>query len=82
MQALNPMYRRDVVPAKKDKPYPIVLPENKICDFIDKDTLIFAYEREKFFPNNTLNQPNQFKLHYSGRCKRESQNILYRKIRR
>ncbi len=57
LQALNPMYRRDVVPAKKDKPYSIVLPENKIADFIDRDTLIFAYERDKFFPNNTLISP-------------------------
>lgn len=54
IQALNPMYRRNVIPAKADKTYPVVLPQNKIMEFIDLDTTVFAYEREKYFPNNTL----------------------------
>jgi len=58
IRALNPMYRRDVIPAKKTKAYPLVLPEDKIMAFIDKDTLVYAYEREKYFPNNTLKQPS------------------------
>jgi membrane-bound lytic murein transglycosylase D len=57
LRSLNPMYRRDVIPAKKDKPYPVILPEQKIMEFIDKDTLVFAYEREKYFPDNTLVSP-------------------------
>ena len=57
LRALNPMYRRDVIPAKADKPYPLVLPNDKILGFIDKDTTVFAYEREKFFPDNTLMDP-------------------------
>lgn len=57
LRALNPMYRRDVIPAKKNKAYPVVLPERKIMEFIDKDTLVFAWEREKYFPNNTLIEP-------------------------
>ena len=59
LRSLNPMYRRDVIPAKADKPYPIVLPEDRIMNFIDKDTAVFAYEREKYFPNNTLVQPTE-----------------------
>lgn len=59
IRALNPMYRRDVIPAKKHKTYPLILPSEKILDFIDKDTTIFAYEREKYFPNNTLKDPTQ-----------------------
>jgi membrane-bound lytic murein transglycosylase D len=57
VRALNPMYRIDVIPAKKNKAYPLVLPEEKVLAFIDKDTLVYAYEREKYFPNNTLKQP-------------------------
>lgn len=57
LQTLNPMYRRDVIPAKANKPYPLVLPNNKIMDFIDRDTAVFAYEREKYFPDNTLQDP-------------------------
>lgn len=59
IRALNPMYRRDVIPAKESKPYPLILPEDKIMAFIDKDTIIFAYEREKYFPNNTLKNPTE-----------------------
>ena len=72
LQALNPKYRRDVVPAKKDRLYSLVLPEDKINEFIDKDTLVFAHDRQKFFPNNTFDQPHQFNLYYSSRCKRKS----------
>jgi membrane-bound lytic murein transglycosylase D len=51
------MYRRDVIPAKESKPYPLVLPNDVILDFVDLDTAIFAYERNKYFPNNTLMDP-------------------------
>ncbi len=59
LRSLNPMYRRDIIPGKKDKPYPLVLPQDKIMDFIDKDTTVFAWDREKYFPNNTLVTPNE-----------------------
>lgn len=57
LRSLNPMYRRDVIPAKKDKPYPLILPEKQIMEFIDQDTAVFAYNREKYFPDNTLVSP-------------------------
>ncbi len=59
LRTLNPMYRRDIIPAKKDKPYPIILPKNKIMEFMSKDSLIFAHERDKFFPDNTLVTPSE-----------------------
>ena len=59
LRTLNPMYRRDIIPAKKNKTYPLVLPEEKIMEFIDNDTLIFAWEREKYFPKNTLVNPTE-----------------------
>lgn len=57
LQALNPMYRRGVIPATEKKSYPLVLPNEKVFEFIDKDTTVFAWEREKYFPNNTLVNP-------------------------
>ncbi|MDD4107691.1 MAG: transglycosylase SLT domain-containing protein [Prolixibacteraceae bacterium] len=57
IRSLNPMYRRDVIPAKNDKRYPLILPEFKIMTFIDLDTNVYVYEREKFFPDNTLVNP-------------------------
>ena len=59
IRGLNPMYRRDVIPAKTNKPYPLVLPKEKIMEFIDKDTTVFACERDKYFPNNTLKKPTE-----------------------
>uniref|UniRef100_UPI0032174AEC lytic transglycosylase domain-containing protein n=1 Tax=uncultured Draconibacterium sp. TaxID=1573823 RepID=UPI0032174AEC len=57
LRALNPMYRHDVIPAKESKPYPLVLPQENIMAFIDADTAIFAFERNKYFPDNTLVNP-------------------------
>ena len=64
LRSLNPMYRRDVVPAKTNEPYPLVLPQIKISEFIYNDTVIFAWERDKYFPNNTLVQPTDNSANY------------------
>lgn len=64
LRSLNPMYRRDVIPAKPDKPYPVVLPNEKINPFIDLDTTVFAYEREKYFPDNKLGNPVGLQANY------------------
>jgi membrane-bound lytic murein transglycosylase D len=57
LRSLNPMYRRDVIPAKAGTPYPLVLSNGKIRDFIAQDSLVFAYQREKYFPDNILTSP-------------------------
>ncbi len=64
LRSLNPMDRRDVIPAKPDKPYPVVLPNEKINPFIDLDTTVFAYEREKYFPDNKLGNPVGLQANY------------------
>ena len=77
IRSLNPMYRRDIIPAKENKPYPLVLPENKILEFIDKDTLIFAYNREKYFPKNTLVTPTSGASYYTPADIKGKAKILY-----
>lgn len=57
LKALNPMYRRGVIPATDKKQYPLVLPHEKSFEFIEKDTAVFAYQRDVYFPNNTLVNP-------------------------
>jgi membrane-bound lytic murein transglycosylase D len=57
IRALNPSYRRGVIPATAEKPYPLVLPQDKVFEFIDKDTSVFAWERSKYFPDNKLAGP-------------------------
>jgi membrane-bound lytic murein transglycosylase D len=54
IRQLNPQYKRDVIPAKSDKPYVLKLPLDKISPFIDNETQIFAYNRDKYFPNNQI----------------------------
>ena len=54
LRQLNPQYRRDIIPARAEKPYLLKLPSDKVSAFIDNQTQIFAYERDKYFPNNQL----------------------------
>jgi len=54
LRQLNPQYRRDIVPARPDKPYILKLPSEAISAFIDNESQIFAYDRDKYFPNNML----------------------------
>lgn len=57
LRSLNPQYRRDVIPAKKDKPYVLKIPIEQVTSFIDKEQEIFNYKREEFFPNNSIVVP-------------------------
>ncbi len=54
LRQLNPQYRRDIIPARIEKPYLLKLPSDKISAFIDNQNQIFAYNRDKYFPNNQL----------------------------
>ncbi len=54
LRMLNPQYRRDIIPARPEKPYLLKLPSEKISAFIDNQTQIFAYNRDSYFPNNQL----------------------------
>ena len=54
LRQLNPQYKSDIVPAKNDKPYILKLPQEKISSFIEDQSQIYAFNREKYFPNNDL----------------------------
>jgi membrane-bound lytic murein transglycosylase D len=58
LRSLNPMYRRDVIPAKNGIPYPLRLPVNIIADYIDNQKKIVNHGKENYFPDNTLVQPS------------------------
>lgn len=58
VRSLNPMYRRDVVPAKSNNPYVLTLPSHKVLEFLENDSLVFAYKRDQYFPNNALAEPS------------------------
>ncbi len=54
IRQLNPQYKHDIIPARKDKNFVLKLPIDKISPFIDSQAQIFAFEREKYFPNNQI----------------------------
>lgn len=54
IRQLNPQYKRDIIPAKPAKHYALILPIDKISSFIDNEAQIFAYNREKYFPNDQI----------------------------
>jgi len=64
LRELNPAYRRDIIPATNEKPYALRLPFDKVNRFIDFETQIFAYERDKYFPNNQIKNPSQTAYQY------------------
>ncbi len=53
LRALNPQYRRDVVPAQKKK-YSLKLPFDATEQFISLEDSIFKYKREKYFASDRL----------------------------
>lgn len=53
LRALNPQYRKDVIPAK-NKAYSLTLPFGATEKFISMEDSIFGYQREKYFASNRL----------------------------
>jgi membrane-bound lytic murein transglycosylase D len=61
LREINPIYRRDVIPARPEKPYPLYLPIEQVNNFIEIQDQVFAHERNKFFPNNQIKNPGSMK---------------------
>jgi membrane-bound lytic murein transglycosylase D len=64
LRDINPMYRRDIIPATQEKPYPLCLPQESVLAFIQNEQPIFSYKREEFFPNNQIKNPTQTSYQY------------------
>lgn len=64
LRALNPQYRRDIVPASKAKPYSLVLPQDEISAYLENESIIYKHRRTEFFPNNEIVNPQ---THYASR---------------
>ena len=81
LSALNPQYRLKVIPAHEDKGYTLRLPIDKIEDYIDREGEVYAYNREKIFPNNEIKIPQGRHTHYYPTSIKGKTRILY-KVRR
>ncbi len=77
LRSLNPQYRRDIIPAKKDKPYILKIPIDKISDFIDSERDIYAHKRKEFFPNNKILNPKS-RNHYNPVDVKGKEKLYYK----
>jgi membrane-bound lytic murein transglycosylase D len=57
IRSLNPQYRRDIIPASKDRRYSLVLPQDQISAYIENESTIHDHRRAEFFPNNEIVNP-------------------------
>jgi len=57
IRSLNPQYRRDIIPASKDKRYSLVLPQDEISAYLENESIIHSHRRTEFFPNNEIVNP-------------------------
>ena len=54
---LNPIFKKDIIPAKPEKQYALRLPEEAITKYIEIENNIFAHNRNDYFPNNQIKEP-------------------------
>lgn len=76
LRSLNPQYRRDIVPAKIDKPYILKIPIEQVTSFIDNEQEVFNYKREEFFPNNSIVTPKSRDYYHTADIK-DMDKLLY-----
>jgi membrane-bound lytic murein transglycosylase D len=70
IRSLNPQYRRDIIPASKEKSYSLVLPQDEVSAYLENEMIIHDHRRTEFFPNNQIINPqNNFASHSPGDIK-------------
>ena len=62
IRSLNPQYRRDIIPASKERAYSLVLPQDEISAYLENEITIHDHRRAEFFPNNQIVNPQN---HYA-----------------
>lgn len=77
IRTLNPQYRRDIIPASKDKAYSLVLPQDEISEYIESEQEIHDYQRDKFFPDNQIVNPQNYYAHTAPGEIRGKEKVLY-----
>lgn len=78
LRDLNPMYRRDIIPATAKKLYPLRLPQESTFAFIDNEHVVYNYKREEYFPNNQIKNPNQTAYHFVPSDVKGKDKVFYK----
>lgn len=81
IRALNPQYKRDIVPGNPERSYTLRLPRNYVSTFIDNQDSIYAYRADELFNNRkTVAIKNETNKKSSSSV--ASGGITYHKIKR
>ncbi|NWJ52551.1 MAG: LysM peptidoglycan-binding domain-containing protein [Bacteroidetes bacterium] len=80
---LNPAYRKGVIPSTKDKSYFLRLPKRIVPDFVNNETALYAYNRQKLQQDkeniiSQLNHSQESFLYYVKR--KETVNTIAEKF--
>jgi membrane-bound lytic murein transglycosylase D len=77
IRSLNPQYRRDIVPASKDRPYSLVLPQDEVSAYLENEATIHDHRREEFFPNNQIVNPQDNFAHHNLKDIKGRDKVFY-----
>lgn len=81
IRALNPQYKRDIVPGNTEKSYTLRLPRNFVSTFIDNQDSIYAYRTDELFNNRKTIAINSGTNNKKGSNATASGGITYHKIK-
>lgn len=77
IRSLNPQYRRDIIPASKDKAYSLVLPQDEISAYLENEITIHDHRRTEFFPNNQIVNPQGYIASHSPSDIKGRDKVIY-----
>lgn len=77
IRSLNPQYRRDIIPAGKDRPYSLVLPQDEISAYLENESIIHDHRRTEFFPNNEIVNPQSNFANHSPSDIKGRDKVIY-----
>lgn len=76
IRELNPQYKHDIIPAiEGKKSYALRLPVEMTFSFAQQEDSVYAYNREKYFPNNQIVAVSE--ATYSGAVPANSVHFVY-----
>lgn len=77
IRSLNPQYRRDIIPASKEKAYSLVLPQDEISAYLENEITIHDHRRTEFFPNNQIVNPQGYIASHSPSDIKGRDKVIY-----
>jgi membrane-bound lytic murein transglycosylase D len=74
LREMNPQYIRDIIPARLDHPYSVILPVEYTSKFIDLEDSIYAYKKDEYFNVKDLTKGPTLKSSKNAKVKPVNNN--------